>query len=80
MNNQSVLSGKCPPGWDIVGDTCYFYIGAPMDFFSAREFCRVSFFHFENFLYSEKIVKIIILFSSFFVIYYPDVTLKYKMN
>ncbi|XP_043483219.1 protein bark beetle isoform X2 [Leptopilina heterotoma] len=40
MNNQTVLNGKCPPGWDIVGDTCYFYIGAPMDFFSAREFCR----------------------------------------
>lgn len=50
MNNQSVLNGKCPPGWDIVGDTCYFYIGAPMDFFSAREFCRVRyvFFLFSN--------------------------------
>ncbi|XP_063975507.1 protein bark beetle isoform X3 [Diachasmimorpha longicaudata] len=40
MNNESVLSGKCPPAWDLVGDTCYIYIGAPMDFFSAREFCR----------------------------------------
>ncbi|XP_011303311.1 uncharacterized protein bark isoform X1 [Fopius arisanus] len=40
MNNESVLSGKCPPAWDLVGDTCYIYIGAPMDFFSARQFCR----------------------------------------
>nr|XP_034174512.1 protein bark beetle [Osmia lignaria] len=40
MSNQSVLNGKCPPAWDLVGDTCYIYIGAPMDFFSARDFCR----------------------------------------
>ncbi|XP_031785209.1 protein bark beetle isoform X2 [Nasonia vitripennis] len=40
MNNQSVLTGKCPPAWDLVGDTCYIYIGAPMDFFAARDFCR----------------------------------------
>lgn len=42
MNNKSVLSGKCPPGWDLVGDTCYILIGALMDFYSARDFCRVS--------------------------------------
>ncbi|CAG5108295.1 Similar to bark: Protein bark beetle (Drosophila melanogaster) [Cotesia congregata] len=41
-SNKSVLSGKCPPGWDLVGDTCYIYIGAPMDFYSAREFCRIA--------------------------------------
>ncbi|XP_046141163.1 protein bark beetle isoform X2 [Osmia bicornis bicornis] len=40
MSNKSVLNGKCPPAWDLVGDTCYIYIGAPMDFFSARDFCR----------------------------------------
>ncbi|KAL6268222.1 hypothetical protein P5V15_001333 [Pogonomyrmex californicus] len=40
MNNKSVLTGKCPPGWDLVGDTCYILIGAPMDFYSARDFCR----------------------------------------
>nr|XP_003703916.1 PREDICTED: uncharacterized protein LOC100876764 [Megachile rotundata] len=40
MTNQSVLNGKCPPAWDLVGDTCYIYIGGPMDFFSARDFCR----------------------------------------
>lgn len=44
MNNKSVLSGiKCPPAWDLVGDTCYILIGAPMDFYSARDFCRVSY-------------------------------------
>lgn len=41
MNNKSVLSGKCPPGWDLVGDTCYIYVGAPMTFTEAREFCKV---------------------------------------
>ncbi|KAF7992731.1 hypothetical protein HCN44_005075 [Aphidius gifuensis] len=40
MNNKTVLNDKCPPGWDLVGDTCYIYIGAPMDFFSARKFCQ----------------------------------------
>ncbi|XP_076628397.1 C-type lectin domain-containing protein bark beetle [Colletes latitarsis] len=40
MSNLSVLNGKCPPAWDLVGDTCYIYIGAPMDFYSARDFCR----------------------------------------
>ncbi|KAK2577430.1 hypothetical protein KPH14_003537 [Odynerus spinipes] len=42
MGNKSVLSGKCPPAWDLVGDTCYIYIGAPMDFYSARDFCRAA--------------------------------------
>lgn len=41
MDNSTVLNGKCPPAWDLVGNTCYIYIGAPMDFFSARRFCRV---------------------------------------
>ncbi|BES98492.1 Scavenger receptor cysteine-rich domain [Nesidiocoris tenuis] len=40
MNNSTVLDVKCPPGWNLVGDTCYIYIGAPMSFFQAREFCR----------------------------------------
>ncbi|XP_058792901.1 protein bark beetle isoform X2 [Phymastichus coffea] len=42
MNNVSVLGGKCPPAWNLVGDTCYIYIGAPMDFYSARDFCRAA--------------------------------------
>lgn len=40
MNNQSVLTGKCPPGWTQILDTCYMYVGAPMSFYEAREFCR----------------------------------------
>ncbi|KAL0266608.1 UNVERIFIED_CONTAM: hypothetical protein PYX00_009105 [Menopon gallinae] len=42
MNNRSILSGKCPPGWTLVGDTCYIYIGAPMSFYEAREFCKAD--------------------------------------
>lgn len=42
MNNKSVLlNKKCPPGWDLVGGTCYIYIGAPMTFHEARAFCQV---------------------------------------
>lgn len=40
MNNNTVLNGKCPPGWSQVIDTCYIYIGAPMTFREAKEFCR----------------------------------------
>lgn len=42
LNNQSVLlNKKCPPGWDLVGGTCYIYIGAPMSFHEAKAFCQV---------------------------------------
>lgn len=41
MNNRSILNGKCPPGWDLVGETCYIYIGAPMTFWEAKAFCQV---------------------------------------
>lgn len=41
MNNATILDGKCPPGWNLVGDTCYMYIGAPMTFYEARAFCQV---------------------------------------
>ncbi|XP_071445359.1 protein bark beetle [Hetaerina americana] len=40
MNNLTLLGGKCPPGWNPVGDTCYIYVGVPMNFTEAREFCR----------------------------------------
>ncbi|XP_072155093.1 protein bark beetle isoform X2 [Bemisia tabaci] len=40
MNNLSILDVKCPPGWNLVGDTCYIYVGAPMTFYEARDFCR----------------------------------------
>ncbi|XP_014255547.1 protein bark beetle [Cimex lectularius] len=42
MSNSTILDVKCPPGWFLVGDTCYIYIGAPMNFFEAREFCRAN--------------------------------------
>ncbi|XP_037927279.1 protein bark beetle [Teleopsis dalmanni] len=40
MNNQTILDGKCPPGWSLVQDTCFIYIAAPMTFREAKEFCR----------------------------------------
>lgn len=40
MNNETILDGKCPPGWSLIIDTCYMYIGAPMTFSEARDFCR----------------------------------------
>lgn len=40
MNNKTILDDKCPPGWSLIMDTCYMYVGAPMTFFEAREFCR----------------------------------------
>lgn len=40
MNNETILDGKCPPGWNLVLDTCFMYVGAPMTFYEAREFCR----------------------------------------
>lgn len=41
MNNKTILNGKCPPGWDLVGETCYMYVGAPMTFWQAKAFCQV---------------------------------------
>ncbi|XP_056639840.1 protein bark beetle [Diorhabda sublineata] len=40
MNNLTILDGKCPPGWELVGETCYMYIGAPMTFWEAKAFCQ----------------------------------------
>lgn len=40
MNNRTVLDGKCPPGWSLIVDTCFMYVGAPMTFQEARDFCR----------------------------------------
>uniref|UniRef100_A0A8D8T2J5 Protein bark beetle n=2 Tax=Cacopsylla melanoneura TaxID=428564 RepID=A0A8D8T2J5_9HEMI len=42
MNNKTILDGKCPPGWNLIGDTCYIYVGAPMTFEQARDFCRAD--------------------------------------
>ncbi|XP_063702920.1 protein bark beetle isoform X2 [Culicoides brevitarsis] len=41
MNNLSILDGgKCPPGWSMLIDTCYMYVGAPMTYQEAKDFCR----------------------------------------
>ncbi|KAF7287908.1 hypothetical protein GWI33_000255 [Rhynchophorus ferrugineus] len=42
MNNQTLLDGKCPPGWELVGETCYMYVGAPMTFWEAKAFCQAD--------------------------------------
>ncbi|XP_065210133.1 protein bark beetle-like [Planococcus citri] len=39
LTNDTLLDVKCPPAWNLVGDTCYMYIGAPMTFYEARDFC-----------------------------------------
>ncbi|CAG9761945.1 unnamed protein product [Ceutorhynchus assimilis] len=42
MNNRSILNNKCPPGWELVGETCYMYVGAPMTFWEAKAFCQAD--------------------------------------
>ena len=40
MNNRTLMSGKCHPGWTLLGDsTCFMYHGAPMSFHDAKNFC-----------------------------------------
>ena len=39
MNNKTLLSGKCHPGWTLIGNTCFMYHGAPMSFDEAKDFC-----------------------------------------
>lgn len=38
-NNYSLLQG-CEPGYTLIGDSCYLYIGAPVTHEEAKEFCR----------------------------------------
>ncbi len=33
------MSGKCQPGWTLLGDTCYMYLGGPMTYHQAVDFC-----------------------------------------
>ncbi|KAL1117916.1 hypothetical protein AAG570_004229, partial [Ranatra chinensis] len=40
MNNASILDKKCPPAWNLVGDTCYIFVGSPMNFHDAKAFCK----------------------------------------
>ncbi|KAK2706945.1 hypothetical protein QYM36_014842 [Artemia franciscana] len=39
-NNMTVLSGLCDPGYTQVGDLCLIYIGVPVNFSQAKEFCK----------------------------------------
>ena len=39
MNNKTLMSGKCHPGWTLIGNTCFMYHGAPMSFDDAKAFC-----------------------------------------
>lgn len=63
MNNETILNGKCPPGWDLVGDTCYIYVGAPMSFEEARAFCRVSTHRIQGSSY-QQLLWLFLLFQS----------------
>ena len=40
MNNKTLMSGKCQPGWTLLEDTCYNYAGGPMTYKQAQEFCK----------------------------------------
>lgn len=40
VDNRTLLSGKCTPGYTLVANTCYMYIGGYMNFTEAKEFCR----------------------------------------
>ena len=40
MNNRSLLSGKCQPGWTLLDSTCYMYHGGPMTYKQAKDFCQ----------------------------------------
>jgi len=63
-DNRTLLSGKCPPGYTIVADTCYIYIGGHMNFTEAKEFCKqenasmpyveTSYYFVTNFLRNQQ--------------------------
>ena len=64
VDNRTLLSGKCPPGYTLVADTCYIYIGGHMNFSEAKEFCRkenasmpyveTSYYFVTNFLRNQQ--------------------------
>lgn len=39
LNNYTLLFG-CEPGYTLVGDACYLYVGAPVTYDEAKDFCR----------------------------------------
>ncbi|XP_069990075.1 protein bark beetle isoform X2 [Penaeus vannamei] len=39
LNNYTLLQG-CEPGYSLVGDACYLYVGAPVTYEEAKAFCK----------------------------------------
>ncbi|GAB6022030.1 hypothetical protein CHUAL_006179 [Chamberlinius hualienensis] len=39
INNETLINGKCPPGWRMIGRTCFIYIGGVMEYFEAESYC-----------------------------------------
>ncbi|XP_033735968.1 LOW QUALITY PROTEIN: protein bark beetle-like [Pecten maximus] len=40
VTNQSIIDGKCAPGWRIHDNRCYRYMGAALPYYEAINFCR----------------------------------------
>jgi len=63
-DNRTLLSGKCPPGYSLVSDTCYMYVGGHMTYAEAKDFCRrenasmpyveSSYYYVTNFLRNQQ--------------------------
>src|SRR5262249_43698607 len=41
LNNQTLLSGRCDPGYVQVARGCYIYVGGPMTYQEAKDYCVV---------------------------------------
>ena len=39
MTNRTLLQG-CEPGYSLVGNSCFLYVGAPMTYEEAKAFCK----------------------------------------
>ncbi|KAL3873370.1 hypothetical protein ACJMK2_036499 [Sinanodonta woodiana] len=42
IDNQSMIDGKCAPGWHLDSDRCYRYMGAALPYYEADSFCRLN--------------------------------------
>ncbi|KAK3092533.1 hypothetical protein FSP39_004063 [Pinctada imbricata] len=40
QSNNTLIDGKCPPGWRLDENRCYRYMGAALPYFEAKDFCR----------------------------------------
>lgn len=41
-HNDTVISGNCMGGWEMIEDTCFLYIPGPMTHDEARQFCQLD--------------------------------------